>query len=100
MLALGKPFERRLPEHILRDLAEVGYRKGEPIERIADDLEATIDEVKMWIQEAATVRLAAEDPFPKYCASDGQRIPIGTPYTREMDRYYHEACARKRMCGG
>jgi len=37
MLALGKPFERRLPEHVLRDLAEEDYRcKNEPIERIAD----------------------------------------------------------------
>lgn len=43
MLALGKPFERQTPNHILRDLADLGYRKGEPLEKIADSLEATLE---------------------------------------------------------
>jgi hypothetical protein len=96
---LGKPFERRPFNFMLRDLADVKSRAGETIEKIAESLEATTDEVRTWLQEAAAKRHIVEDPFPIYCFADGQLIPIGTPYTRSMDRYYHVACARKAMFG-
>jgi hypothetical protein len=99
MLALGKPFERRLFDVMLRDLADIKSREGETIEKIAESLQATTDEVKTWLQEAVATRHIVEDPFPIYCAADGQRIPLGTPYMRIMDRYYHVECAKKAMFG-
>ncbi len=75
-------------------------RQGQPLEKIAESLEATTDEVRSWLQEAAAERQIVEDPFPKFCHIDGERIPLGTPYTREMDRYYHVECARKANYGG
>jgi hypothetical protein len=99
MLALGKPFERRLFDYMLRDLADIKHREGESVEKIAESLEATTDEVRTWLQEAVAKRQIVEDPFPNYCCEDGQVIPLGTPYIRSMDRYYHEACARKAMFG-
>ena len=99
MLALGKPFERRLFAYMLRDLANIEHRQGVPVEKIADSLEATPDEVRAWLQEPVAQRQIVEDPFPNYCSEDGQLIPPGTPYIRSMDRYYHEACARKAMFG-
>jgi hypothetical protein len=99
MLALGKPFERRLFAYMLRDLANIEHRQGVPVEKIANSLEATPDEVRAWLQEPVAQRQIVEDPFPNYCSEDGQLIPPGTPYIRSMDRYYHEACARKAMFG-
>jgi hypothetical protein len=46
MLALGKPFELGLPNHMLRDLADGERQKGRSVEQIADYLKATDDEVQ------------------------------------------------------
>jgi len=50
MLALGKPFERRLPDYMLRDLAADQHQMGDSPEVIADHLEASDDEVQAWLQ--------------------------------------------------
>ena len=70
------------------------------MESIAEDLLATPDEVKGWLQRATAIRIKLDDPFPHYCAIDGQYIPIGTPYVKQGDRYYHVECAWKFMSGG
>ena len=100
MLAIGKPFQRRTPEYMLRELADIKNREGQSVEEIAEYLEAEDEEVKTWIREAAVKRYIPDDPFPNYCALDGQYIPPGTEYVRQMDRYYHVECARKFMSGG
>jgi hypothetical protein len=94
------PFERRTPGYMLRDLADIHNREGRSIDEIAEQLEAEPDEVRTWLQQAAAKRHILEDPFPHYCALDGQYIPPGTEHVRQVDRYYHVECARKLMSGG
>jgi hypothetical protein len=100
MLAIGKPFQRRIPDYMLRDLADIKNREGQSVDQIAQYLDATSDEVRGWIQEENAKRLKLEDPFPHYCAIDGEYIPIGTEYIRQGDRYYHVDCLRRFMSGG
>jgi hypothetical protein len=99
MLAIGKPFERRTPNYILRELAEIEHCQKRSIEQIADYLEAEPDEVRTWLQEATAKRHILEDPFPHYCAVDGEYIPPGVEYVRQGDRYYHVECFRRFMSG-
>ena len=91
MLALGKPFERGLPDYMLRELAVCEHRKGRGVGAIAEYLDATDDEVQTWLKAASE---RTYDPFAKTCTGCNGSIPTGTPYTREMDRYYHEDCYR------
>jgi hypothetical protein len=94
MLALGKPFQRLVPNFILRELAADQHRRGDSAEVIADHLEAT----QTWLHGLA-VRQFGNDPFPKACTYCSARMPMGTPYTRQMDRYYHEDCFKKATFG-
>jgi phage terminase large subunit len=100
MLAIGKPFQRRTPDYMLRDLADIRNREGQSVDQIAEYLDATPDEVKSWLHEASVKRQKLEDPFPHHCAVDGQYIPPGTEYVRQGDRYYHVECLRRFMSGG
>lgn len=99
MLALGKPFERRLPNYMLRDLAVVEHQSGKSVEAIADQFEADDDEVQAWLQGVGAGQFS-HDPFPKSCTYCNAGLPMGTPYIRQMDRYYHEDCFRKAHFGG
>jgi hypothetical protein len=84
---------------MLRDLADIRHREGQSDDQIAEYLEATLDEVRSWIQEANAQRIKLGDPFPNYCAVDGQYIPPGIERERQGDRYYHVECARRFMSG-
>jgi hypothetical protein len=41
MLAIGKPFQRRTPDYMLRDLADIRNREGQSVNEIAEYLDAT-----------------------------------------------------------
>jgi phage terminase large subunit len=98
MLALGKPFERLLPEFMLRDLAVDEHKKGKSVEAIADYLETDDNEVQAWLHGAAAFQ-SSYDPFAKTCTYCNAAIPTGTPYQRERHRYYHVDCFRKFSFG-
>ncbi len=98
MLALGKPFERQIPDYMLRDLAVDRHQKGQSVEIIADYLEATDEEVQTWLQ-GAVARQISQDPFSETCTFCHEGIPTGTEFTRQMDRYYHVACFRNVTFG-
>ena len=100
MLAIGKPFERRTPGYMLRDLADIENRKGAASRRSQSTSSTEPDEVRTWLEQVAAKRHILQDPFPHYCAIDGQYIPPGIEYVRQGDRYYHVECLRKFMSGG
>jgi hypothetical protein len=70
MLAIGKPFQRRTPDYMLRDLADIRNCEGQSVDQIAEYLDVTPEEVRSWLQEASVKRHKLEDPFPHYCAID------------------------------
>jgi hypothetical protein len=98
MLAIGERRERWL--WMDQDSAGTFHRLGWSDEAIADELEATLEEVNSWIREE-TEREAARNRsrFEPDCAGCHQIIKINTVTVSYMGRVYHEQCARKAMFG-
>lgn len=98
MLAIGKPREQT--HWLNQGLAGIYHRQGRSAEAIADELEATVEDVNSWIREE-TEREAARNRsrFEPDCAGCHQIIKINTVTVSYMGRVYHEQCARKAMFG-
>jgi predicted transcriptional regulator len=89
MLALGKPFERLLPDYAMADVALARSQSGHSLEEIAQGLQATTDEVRQWLEDAEAARQrAAQSPSRKHCSYCRKYIGVNTPARREMDLYY------------
>jgi hypothetical protein len=98
MLAIGERRERWL--WMDQDLAGTYHREGRSAEAIADDLEATVEEVKSWIREAAEREAARNrSRFEPDCAGCHQIIDINAARASYMGHVYHEHCARRATFG-
>ena len=81
-------------------LAGTDHRQGRSAEEIADELEATVEEVNSWITKGAEREAARNrSRFEPECSGCHQIIEINTVAVSYMGRVYHEQCARKAMFG-
>ena len=98
MLAIGERRERWL--WMDQDSAGTYHRLGWSEEAIADELEATLEEVNSWIrEEIEREAVRNRSRFEPDCAGCHQIIKINTVTVSYMGRVYHEQCARKAMFG-
>ena len=100
MLAIGHKRERIVPDYMLSENAANAYRRGDRVEAIAVELDATVDEVRQWIEEQ---RLLEFSRFPflydKVCAFCAKPIKLEEEWHFEFGCYYHKACYTKKMYG-
>jgi hypothetical protein len=97
MLALGKPFTRALPDWMLKDLPAIYRQDDMSKEEIADELDATMEEVETWLKQSATSQAPS---WPrKKCAVCCKYEELGESWVRYGSLYYHEACYRKCSTG-
>ena len=98
MLAIGERRERWL--WMDQDLAGTYHRQGRSAEAIADELEATVEEVDRWIREAAEREATRNrSRFEPECSGCHQIIDINAGRTSFNGGVYHEKCSRQAIFG-
>jgi hypothetical protein len=97
MLAIGERRERIPWLH--QGLADIYPRQGRSTEEIADQLEATVEEVNNWIREEAKLEAARNRPHEPDCPGCHQAIDANAVRMRLMGLVYHEKCGRIAQFG-
>jgi hypothetical protein len=91
MLALGKRPELRFPFLDARHAA-LRYAEGMSIDDIAQNFDATPDEVRSWIQHGGR---PPSSPFHQLCDPCGRYIKDNVPFIRSGMSYYHVKCTEE-----